>query len=244
LPTQNELNVLGIIPARGGSKGIARKNIRALAGNPLIAYAIDNAIESTRLTSFVTSTDDDEIAEIARSHGSPVIMRPSHLAADDTPMTPVLESVIEAVEQDAAGVEGWPTTARVDAIVLLQPTAPLRTSADVDAVVDLLLTTDADTVVSVYQVDDHHPSRMYTLRDDRLVPFVDNEPKNMLRQSLPAVYHRNGAVYACRRSMIVEKQQLVGNDLIPYIMPADRSANVDSEVDLEYLEFIMQNRAK
>ena len=234
MPTQDELNVLGIIPARGGSKGVVRKNVRLLAGKPLIGYAIDAALESRRLTSFVTSTDDAEIADVAKSCGSPVIMRPAHLAADDTPMTPVLESVVKAVEQDGE---------RVDVIVLLQPTAPLRIAADVDGVVDLLISSRAETIISVYQVEDHHPSRMYTLRDDRLIPFVKGEPKNMLRQSLPAVYHRNGALYACWRSLVMDKQTLVGTDICPYIMPAERSANIDSEFDLEYLDFVLQRQA-
>ena len=221
---------LGIIPARGGSKGVPRKNIRLLDGKPLIAYSIEAAAESKLLTRFVTSTDDDEIAATAAALGCPVIMRPPEFSADDTPMTPAVESVVNAAERDGD---------KIDIIVLLQPTAPLRTGADVDAAIELLISSGAENIVSVYEVDDHHPSRMYTKEGDRLVPLLTGEPKNMLRQSLPPVYHRNGALYLTWCDGFTARRNLVGKDICPYIMPADRSANIDSELDLAFLNFFM-----
>jgi CMP-N,N'-diacetyllegionaminic acid synthase len=216
-------NTLGIIPARGGSKGVPRKNIRAVAGEPLIAYSIKSAQSSCRLTHFVVSTDDDEIASAARSYGADVLMRPASLAADNTPMLPVVRHAFGELEKERGS--------RFDYGVILQPTSPLRTAADIDQVLEILERTDADTVVSVYRVFDHHPARMYRLENDLLVPFSD-EPTGRLRQDLPPVYHRNGAVYAFRRGTIDEQDSLLGPKLRAYIMPEERSVNIDNELDL------------
>ncbi len=230
-----EIEVLGIIPARGGSKGVPRKNVRQVAGRPLIAYTLEAAAAARRLSRFVTSTDDAEIAAVAAECGSPVLRRPPELAADDTPMLRVVEHVLAA----SAAERGEPP----EVVVLLQPTSPLRTAADIDAAVELLLTTGADSVVSVYRVEDHHPARMYRLRDGCLLPY-EPEPADRLRQALPAVYHRNGAVYACRRALIEERGTLLGGVVRPYMMPRERSINIDDEVDLGLAELLLRRRAE
>jgi CMP-N-acetylneuraminic acid synthetase len=221
-----EANVIGIIPARGGSKGVLRKNIRQVAERPLIAYTIEAARQSQVLTDYLVSTDDAEIAEVARREGAAVLMRPPALAADDTPMVPVIKHVL--AHQEAC-----------DIVVILQPTAPLRTAADIDAAVHILRDTGADTVVSVYEVEDHHPSRMYKLQGHCLIPY-DQEPPNRLRQSLVPVYHRNGAVYACRTEVILEQETTLGAHLRPYIMPRARSVNIDDEFDLAIADFLLR----
>jgi CMP-N-acetylneuraminic acid synthetase len=218
--------ILGIIPARGGSKGVFRKNIRLVACKPLIAYTIEAARESRCLTNFVVSTDDDEIAQVAHSFRAPVLMRPTELAADDTPMVPVVRHVLQEMKAVFEGV------------VLLQPTTPLRTAYDIDSAVQTLFSTDADSVVSVYQVVDCHPARMYRLENDILVPYAA-EPSSRLRQALPEVYHRNGAIYACRRVLIEEHGTLIGPKTRPYIMPRERSVNVDDELDLAFFNFLL-----
>lgn len=222
-------NVLGIIPARGGSKGVVRKNIRQVGGKPLIAYTIQAALASEHLTHFVTSTEDEEIATVAQSLGCCVVMRPLELAADTTPMLPVVDHALSVVEQ-SEGAQ--------DYVVLLQPTAPLRTAQDVDAAITLLFKTGADSIVSVYQVEDHHPSRMYRLKKGRLVAY-EPEPAGRLRQELPPVYHRNGAIYACRRSLLQERRTLIGPDTRPYIMPRERSINIDDELDLSFADLLL-----
>ena len=221
---------LGIIPARGGSKGVLRKNIRPVAGQPLIAYTIEAAQASRRLTHFVTTTDDAEIAALAESLGSPILVRPPELATDDTPMLPVVEHVLSVLE---------PTEGRYDYVVILQPTTPQRTGEDIDAALALLIETRADSVVSVYQVADHHPARMYRLVEGRLAPY-EPEPPGRLRQELPLVYHRNGAIYACQRSLIEERGTLIGPDTRPYIMPRERSINIDDELDLAFADFLLR----
>ena len=210
MPSEGNPLTLGIIPARGGSKGVPRKNIRLVAGRPLIAYAVCAAQESTLVTTFVTSTDDDEIAAIATSAGSMICMRPPELAGDDTPMMPVVQHTREVME---------PVHGRFDHVVILQPTAPQRTAADIDAALRLLASSGADSVVSVYQVEDHHPVRMYRQASDgRLIPYAQ-EPQAMLRQSLPVVFHRNGAIYAIRRDLLDPPGTLIG----PYNMPYPES---------------------
>ena len=228
-----DFSVLGIIPARGGSKGVPRKNIRTVAGRPLIAYTIDAVKASKRLARFVVSTDDEEIATVARSHGCEVLHRPAELAADDTPMLPVVRHALEAVEADERK--------RFDYAIILQPTVPLRTGDDIDRALALLVETGADSVISVYQVFDHHPARMYRLVDGRLVSYAP-EPPDRPRQDLPPVYHRNGAIYAFRRELIEETGTFMGPDTRPLIMPRERSINIDDELDLLLADLMLSRR--
>ncbi len=224
-------NILGLIPARGGSKGVLRKNIRIVAGEPLISYSIQAALKSDLLKPVIVSTEDREIAEVSVTFGAEVLMRPDHLAGDETPMIPVIRHVIEQLERER--------DIHFDCCVLLQPTAPMRTAEDINAAVNILMETGADSVVSVYKVSDHHPSRMYRIENDRLIP-LQGEPQNRLRQSLPPVYHRNGAVYAFQRSLIERADTIIGPDVRPYVMPEDRSVNIDNEIDLLLADLLLR----
>lgn len=224
-------NILGLIPARGGSKGVPRKNIRLVAGKPLIAYSIEAALESGCLNPIIVSTDDAEIAQVSRTFGAEVRMRPPSLAGDETPMIEVVRHVIELVERERG--------LRFDYCVLLQPTAPMRVAEDIQLGVDILIRTGADSVVSVYKVSDHHPSRMYRIENDKLEP-LQSEPSNRLRQSLPPVYHRNGALYAFQRSLLDRADTLIGADARPYIMPEERSVNIDNEIDLLLADLLLK----
>jgi CMP-N-acetylneuraminic acid synthetase len=123
--------------------------------------------------------------------------------------------------------------------VVLQPTAPLRTGEDIDSAFKILMETGADAVVSVYRVCDHHPARMYRMVNDRLVPYA-TEPASGRRQDLPPVYHRNGAIYAFRKSLLEEGRVLMGGDVRPYIMPSTRSINIDEELDLLLADAVLQ----
>jgi len=221
--------VLGIIPARGGSKSVPRKNIRLVGGRPLIAYAIDAAQKSQLLTHYVVSTDNEEIAAVAQHAGASVLMRPHELAEDDTPMVPVVKHALMSLS---------PAEGHYDFVVVLQPTAPLRTAEDIDAALQILFDTGADSVTSVYQVADHHPARMYRLINGRLIPY-EVEPVERLRQTLPPVYHRNGAIYACKVSLVLEKNTLIGPDVRPHIMPRERSLNIDDELDLAFADCLL-----
>ncbi|MBK8781543.1 MAG: acylneuraminate cytidylyltransferase family protein [Anaerolineales bacterium] len=220
--------VLGIIPARGGSKGVPLKNIRQVAGRPLIAYTITAAQASRLLTRCVVSTDHVETAQISAALGCEVIQRPAALAQDDTPTLDAVKHVFTTLESQGE---------IFDYGLVLQPTSPLRTGLDIDSALQALFRSDADSIVSVYQVSDHHPARMYTLDNGQLVSF-DKRFATARRQDLPPVYHRNGAIYAFRRNLL-EQNTLLGNHILPYIMEEDRSLNIDNEYDLVLADFIL-----
>jgi CMP-N-acetylneuraminic acid synthetase len=227
------MNILGVIPARGGSKSVPRKNIALVHGKPLLAYTIQAAQGSQRITHFVVSSEDPEIIAVAKRYGAPVpFERPAELAADESPTLPVVQHALREMEM----LEGI----AFDYIVLLQPTTPLRLPEDIDAAVDKLIATGADSVISVCDVGAYHPARMRQIVDDRLVELPIREPKEMLRrQDLPPVYIRNGAVYAVKREVVIEHNSIVGQVSRPYIMPDERSINVDSELDLLLAEILL-----
>src|SRR5688572_5610508 len=168
------MNVLGVIPARGGSKGIPGKNLAPVAGRPLLAYTADAARGSRRLSHVVVSTDDAAIADAARALGLEVpFMRPADLASDEALMQPVLQ---HAVREMAAG--GF----SADAVVLLQPTSPLRRATHIDAAIELLESSGADTVVTVVEVPHQfNPVSILRLDGDRVVPWADG-PMPLRRQ--------------------------------------------------------------
>jgi len=222
--------ILAVIPARGGSKSIPRKNIALLAGKPLIAYTIEAANASGRLDDIVVSTDDPEIADIAkRFHGNVPFTRPSELATDDALTIGVVQHAIEFMEAE----RGSP----YDHVVLLQPTSPLRKASDIDDAVEKLIMTNCDSVVSVVDVDGYHPFRMKRLVDDRLINFIDQGFEDMRpRQILPKVYIRNGSIYASTRKVVMEDATLVGNDCRGIVMTSERSINIDSPNDFQLAE--------
>lgn len=227
------MEILGLIPARGGSKAIPRKNIAPLAGRPLLAYTCDAALASQRLTRIVLSTDDPDIAEVGRQCGVEVpFVRPADLAQDDTPMLSVLQHALRVLRE----TEGY----QPEVIVLLQPTSPLRRVEHIDAAVDILLSTGADSVVSVIEVPHQfNPVSLMRLEKGRLVPFLEG-PLLLRRQDKPPVYARNGpAVLAVRREVLLHKDSLYGDDCRPFIMDERSSVDVDDSLDLEFVEFLL-----
>lgn len=234
MPIDLPAKVLGVIPARGGSKGLPRKNIRIVAGKPLISYTIKAAANSRFLTKFVVSTEDSEIEKVAQSLGAEVIKRPKELAADDVPWLPVIQHTLSIVD---------PENDLFDYVMILQCPTPLRTSEDIDAAITRIIETGADTIVGVYQVQDQHPMRMYYLEDERLVPYT-KEPKDRRRQVLPSVYHRNGAIYVFKRSLIEQYGTHIGPDLRPYIMPRERSVNIHDDLDVAAAEGMLKKYGK
>lgn len=222
---------IAVIPARGGSKGIPRKNIRPLGGKPLLAYTVQAALGSRRIDHLVVSTEDGEIAMLAEELGVQVVRRPLDLAADDVPTFPVVEHALHVAETR----EG-----HFDIVVTLHPTTPFRTSADIDAAIDLLETSGADAVVGVVRVVGHHPARMKRIVDGRLVDIMP-EVEGTRRQDLPPVYLRNGAIYVSTRGLI-DRGHLRGDDQCPYEMPAERSINIDEPLDFLLAETILSNQ--
>ena len=227
------IRTLGVIPARGDSKGIPRKNLRDVAGEPLIGHAIRAAQASLLLTTFLTTTDDAEIAEVAQRLGSPVLRRPAELASDDASVISVLLHAVEHAEQKS-GVP-YPI------ILLLQPTSPMRTGGDIDAVIEMLAEDPTlESVISVCRVEDSHPARMYRFDAEGLMVPVWPEWETARRQEMPVVYHRNGALYACRRDVLMERHTIMGEKKRAYVMPRDCCANIDDEVDILFADLLMR----
>ena len=220
------MKVLGVITARGGSKGIPGKNLKLLAGKPLLAYTIDTARRSGALDRVILSTEDEAIATAGRDLGCDVpFIRPLDLAHDDTPHLPVIQHATRWMQERI--------NYQPDAVMILQPTSPLRTGDDIAAAVDLLERSGADSVLSVNEVPVHaHPMR--TLRLDaagNAVLFVSGEPVRTRinrRQDLPQAWVMNGAIYACRtRVLFAAEPSLYGNRVVAYRMPAARSISID-----------------
>ncbi len=225
-----------MIPARGGSKGIPRKNLAPLAGRPLIAYTVDAARASRSLSRVIVSTDDQEIAAVARSLGADVpFLRPPHLALDHTPMIEVLVDALGALEQR----ERY----HPDVLVLLQPTSPFRRADHIDAAVDLLVSSGADSVVTVVQVPHQFtPASLMHLRGDRLDPWTA-EPAFTRRQDKPVLFARNGpAVVATQSRVVLAEHALYGADTRGVVMSREESFDIDEAFDLNVAELLMASR--
>ena len=220
--------ILAIIPARGGSKGVLRKNIRELCGKPLIAWTIDAAKKSRYIDTCVISTEDEEIKKVSESYGGYVpFMRPSEFARDDSPS---IDAILHAVDN----MPGY------DYIVLLQPTSPLRIAEDIDGTIELCFKGKSLSAVSVTE-SEKSPYWMYTLNETgEMSPVltIDKE-KSYQRQKLPKVYRLNGAVYVAEKNFLKKNRGFIDAETLGYVMPASRSSDIDSILDFKLAEFIM-----
>ena len=230
------MDVLAVIPARAGSKGVPGKNTRQLGGRPLLAYSCGAAGQSRYVTRTIVSTDDEAIADVARASGAEVpFLRPAALAADDTPMIDVLVHALATLRQTDGYV--------ADVVVLLQPTSPLRTAAHVDAALTELLQTDADSVVSVVEVPHaFSPVSVMQLVNDRLLPYAGAGQAPTRRQDKPRVYARNGPAVLAVRSAVLERGSLYGDHIRPLIMAAEDSVDIDTPFDFELAAWLLARR--
>lgn len=226
------MRTLGIIPARGGSKGVPRKNIRELAGKPLLAWTIE-AAKGSRLDRVILSTDDEEIAAVGRRFGADVpFLRPAEHATDSARAIPMLQHAVKACE-DAGD--------RYDAVMMLQPTSPMRLSRDVDGALEKLAADpSADAVISVVPVGEFHPARMKYLEGNLLLdpPFCEAY-ENQPRQELVPMYIRSGSIYLVRRDTLMVKGSLKGRRCLAQVMPKNRSVNIDSPFDFDLASWFM-----
>lgn len=225
------MRTLGIIPARGGSKRVPRKNLRPLGGKPLVAWSIELALACTCLDRVVVSSDDDEVLDIARGYGAKLALkRPVALSADTSPAIDYVHHALSELE--AAG------EARFEAVVILQPSSPFTLPQDVAATLKLLETTDADSAVTVVEVDHAlHPAKFKTLQGDRLLPYLEEERGRMAAHELPKVYVRNCSVYATQRELI-DRGLIVGDDCRGHVMPRERSIDINDEFDWQLVQFL------
>ncbi len=227
------MRVLGLIPARGGSKGIPRKNARLLAGKPLVLYTVEAALAASRLARVVVTTDDAEIATIARSgRAETPFMRPAQLARDDTPMLPVIRHAIAELQSRGD---------TFDAICLLQPTNPLRPASLIDECVDVLEARACSAVVTVLPVPSaHNPHWVYmSAADGTLRLFSGAREPVTRRQDLPSAYHREGSVYVTRTAVLREGS-LYGASLVGVRVDPALSVNIDDAADWERAERMLE----
>jgi CMP-N,N'-diacetyllegionaminic acid synthase len=224
------VKAVAIIPARGGSKSVPRKNLRLLGGKPLLAWSIECGRACPSIDRVVVSTEDDEIASVAAEYEAEIVRRPRSLAEDETGDLPVYLHALSGL----AGIGD------ADAIVWLRPTSPLRTVADVEGALELLAASGAITVRSISAAE-HHPFWMKRLDGNRLVPFTNegDEWRYPRRQDLPPAFRLNGAVDIVRPSSVSPDGPLFGRDAVGFVMPPERSIDIDSEVDFAVAEALL-----
>lgn len=223
-------NILGLIPARGGSKGLPRKNIKPLLGKPLIAWTIEQALASKYLDKVIVSTEDEEIAKISKKYGAEVIERPEKLAKDETPTVDVIFHVLEILKMK---------NYNSDILVLLQPTSPLRNAEDIDNAIKLFFDSDCESVVSICKVE-YPPYWSFKIEEIYLKPLFDKRYLRMTRQDLERTYIPNGAIYISTPQTLYKYKGFYCNYIIPYIMPIERSIDIDNEIDFMLAELLVK----
>jgi N-acylneuraminate cytidylyltransferase/CMP-N,N'-diacetyllegionaminic acid synthase len=224
--------VLAIIPARSGSKGLPGKNIRPLAGKPLIVHTIAAALGASAITRTVCSTDSPEIATVAQKAGAEIpFLRPAELAQDNSL---AIDNYIYTV--DRLNAEG----ASIDEYCVLLPTAPLRSAADIDEAARIFRDRQADSVISYYPAP--HPVQWYRYLDDAgvLRSFFDDGSRLANRQDERASYLPNGAIYIFRHAILKATRQYYTDRTYPYLMPANRSVDIDTLDDFDHAEFLLK----
>jgi CMP-N,N'-diacetyllegionaminic acid synthase len=221
-------SVLAVIPARGGSKGLPGKNILPVGGKPLLAWTIDAARAAACIDRLILSSDDEAIMAVARAHGCEVpFHRPAALATDEATS---IDVVLHALD----------TLPGYDVVVLLQPTSPLRSAADIEATCAKLASSGVQACVSVSPVA-HSPYWMYLLGDDlHLVPLVEPPAGVARRQDLPPAYTLNGAVYAAETAWLRRARSFVTRETVAHVMPAERAIDIDTQDDLSRLRAILE----
>jgi N-acylneuraminate cytidylyltransferase/CMP-N,N'-diacetyllegionaminic acid synthase len=224
------LNILGLIPARSGSKGIPGKNIRLLKGKPLICYTIEVALTSKYLNRTIISTDSDEIAAIAREANAEVpFIRPAHLADDNIPMYDVMVHAVHEMKK----IDWMP-----DILVLLQPTSPFRTVTHLDEAIEKFQKSSSTCLVSVKKVKEN-PYWMKSLKNGYLHSFLEDEPFIHSRQSLPVIYYPNGAIFIWKTDYLLSSTQQLPKDTTPFEMDVLSSLDLDEEIDWLFAEFLL-----
>jgi len=222
--------ILGLIPARGGSKGLPKKNIRLMGGKPLIAWTIEQAKASRYLDTVLVSTDSEEIAAVARQAGAVIpFMRPAELAQDDSPTA---DAVVHAIEQFAQ--EGK----RFDYIVLLEPTSPLRKPADIDKAIELIIARpEADCLVSVGEVHMEHPLIVKRIQENGfLTPYMPDTRKIHRRQQADPAYFPYGVVYISKVPEFLKNRTFYSEKTVPYLIERWQNYEIDDEIDFLIVE--------
>lgn len=227
--------ILTVITARGGSKRVPGKNIRPIAGKPLLAWTIEAALACRdSLHAVVLSTDDEEIAAVGRKCGADVpFMRPAQLASDAAGSLEVVQHATQFIESRDGVYMDW--------ILLLQPTSPLRAAVDIRGALELADARQCDSVIGVTEAPIHPVYIKKISSDGLLIPFLLDEPEGLRRQDVaPPAFIRNGALYLTQRKVVMESNSIYGKRIRPYVMPDQRSVDIDTPLDFRFAELLLE----
>jgi len=226
----SKFQILGIIPARGGSKGLLRKNVAILCGRPLIAWTIEKALKSKHLDKVIISTESEDIIKISRKYGAEVIKRPKELARDSTPTIDVVFHILDIMKR---------ANYNPNIIVLLQLTSPLRTTEDIDIAIELFLNRKCKSLVSVCEIE-HSPYWNFRIEKGYLKSIFGEEYLKKRRQNLPKAYVPNGSIYISTPEILYNYKSFYSDETIPYIMPIERSIDIDNEIDFLLADILIK----
>jgi len=231
------MRVLGIIPARAGSKRVPRKNLRMLQGKSLVARSIEACLAATTLTRVVVSSDDDEALRIATDYDPRLpLRRPAELCTDTS-------MAIEFVRHALDTLEGSGGEERFEAVAIVQPSSPFTMADDIDGVLRLLKESGAESAVSVVEVEHAlHPLKLKTMQGDRLLPYLEEEHGRMASHDLSKVFVRNCSVYSSLRK-VHDDGRILSDDCRGYVMPRERSLDINDETDFAFAEFLLRRNA-
>ena len=226
------MKICSIITARGGSKGVPKKNIKLINGKPVIAYSIEESIKSKLIKETYVTTEDKEIVDISEEYGAKIIDRPEELAQDNSTSVDVVLHSLDYLENN---------NKLPDFFVLLQPTSPLRTKEDIENAINLFIENECDALISVSQLD-HSSMMSFEIKDNFLTSNCDEKFLNKRRQDLPKFYCPNGAIYITTPDSLRKNKTFIPKKTIPYVMPQERSVDLDTEFDFKLAEFILKNK--
>jgi CMP-N,N'-diacetyllegionaminic acid synthase len=229
-----ELKILGIIPARGGSKRVPGKNKKLLDGKPLIEYVIDAALQSTYIHTIVVSSDDEEILEIVKKYPKLIgLLRPEEISGDEAQAITYVNHALASIDQT------------FDIIVIIQPSSPLTLASDIDATISMLVNDPmADSAVSVMRLDHAiHPVKLKVMEGSTLKPYLEEEKGRMAAHELPELYVRNCSVYIAKIENI-KKGFIIGEQCLGYVMPREKSVDINDPIDFEFAEFLISRNGK
>lgn len=223
--------VLALIPARGGSKGLHRKNIALVAGKPLFAWTIEAALKAQCITTALVSSDDDEILQVAREYGAEVIQRPAELATETSRSDAVVLHAVRTKEKMGQ---------YYDYIILLQPTSPLRNSEDINNAYNQIVNADATALISV-QVIDNKILKAFKKKEDGFLEGVSHNTYPFIcRQDLPETYMSNGAIYIIKKDCFIRNESLLTDKTISFLMNSKKSIDIDCQEDIEIASKLLQ----
>ena len=225
------MKIIALIPARGGSKGIPKKNLALVGGKPLIAWTIEAALNSKHLDEIIVSTENEEIAECARKYGAKVpFLRPKELAADATLTIDVALHLINWYQTEYHN--------NPDYLLTLQPTSPFRITQDIDNAIAIVLTNEPDAIVSVYPANPHPYLTKKISKDGTLSDFIQTDKAYLRRQDMPPAYALNGAIYLNKVESLINEKSFLPEHTLAYVMPAERSLDIDDHWDLKIANMI------